>query len=108
MIQEVATTPVSTPTKPPVSFEITDKAIAHNTNLLQQHNLDLAALLAAHPDSTFGPGSKSQPIPQLEKVLGGHPNFVMFCAILKNGMPYHMTTKLTEEHRIEEVEANLL
>ena len=71
--------------------------------------LDLASLLAAHPDSTFGPGSEFHPaIRQLERVLRGHPNFAAFRAILENGMPYHVTTELTEEQHLEEVEANIL
>ena len=44
----------------------------------------------------------------LLRKLGGHPNFAAFRAILENGMPYHVTTELTEEQCREEMEANIL
>jgi hypothetical protein len=104
-IKEVAAAKVPAPKAPPVKFELTEAAVQHNTELLEAFDLNLAEFLSLQQETTLGFGSEFRPIEQLEKVLGGHPNFGFFADVLKNGMSYHFTNELSEEERKAEVEA---
>jgi hypothetical protein len=53
-LKEVAGIPVRTPSRPPIHFDTTPKAIEHNTDLLSRHNLDFVAMMHDLQGTTVG------------------------------------------------------
>jgi hypothetical protein len=74
-LTEVAATRVVPPRPAPVVFETTPQALEANDRLLQEYNYDLEKLFHDFQDTILGYGSEFRPRDQLEKVLGGHPEF---------------------------------
>jgi hypothetical protein len=96
---EVAGESIPVPAKPSVRFDTSPKSVQHNSNLLLESNYDFNQFLAANAHTKLNYRSKFHPIPQLEKVLGPHPNFAFFRSILCDGMHYRFKSELSEEQR---------
>jgi hypothetical protein len=106
-VQAVANETTSTPSRPPVVFEMTQEAAAHNSQLLADNNFDLDKFLTANKETTLGYGSEFRSIQQLRTILGEHPNFPELELILSKGMDYRFRKELTETARQEELLAIL-
>ena len=63
-----------------------------------ESDLDLEKFLAKHQQTTLNFGSEFRPVGDLEKILGGHPNFVFFSDVLANGMDYRFKKELSEDN----------
>jgi hypothetical protein len=107
-VEEIAKTEAPAPKAPPVSFDLSEEAVLHNTELLSDSNLSMESLLMKHQDTTLGFGSKFRPLDQLELVLGQHPNFPFFADVLANGMSHCFTEELSDEQRRAGVNAMIL
>jgi hypothetical protein len=106
-IKSVASDTAPAPNAPPVKFDLSEEAVRFNTELLKDSGLSLHTLLSQHQDSTLGFGSEFRPLHQLKSILGQHPNFGFFKAVLTDGMDYRFTTELSDEERSAEVSAML-
>jgi hypothetical protein len=106
-IQEVASAPAPPPKAPPIKFSTDQQSLADNAELLERFGFDITELLDHFADTTLGYGSEFRPTEQLNKVFGGHPNFAFFKTILKEGMNYFFENDISEEQRVQELEANL-
>jgi hypothetical protein len=106
-VREVAGTAVQPPKAPPIKFATDNKSLADNTGLLEKFDFDISELLDHFADTTIGYGSQFRPTKQLQKIFGGDPNFGFFKETLKKVMDYFFDTKLSEEQRVLELEANL-
>lgn len=95
---------VPVPDKPSVIFEYSGQAAEENAKILCWHGYDLGRLIDSELTLTLGYGSEFRPLSQLEKVVGGHPNFQALSEFLTSGMPYHFSEEISEEER----EAKLL
>lgn len=104
-LKEVAGIPVRTPLRPPIHFDTTPEAIAHNTDLLFQHNLDFVAMMHGLQETTAGYNSEFRPIGQLRSILGDHPNFYYIEELADKGMEYKFTRELSEKERKSELTA---
>jgi hypothetical protein len=107
VVREVAGTAVQPPKAPPIKFATDNKSLADNAGLLEKFGSDIAKLLDHFADTTIGYGSELQPAEQVQKIFGGHPNFGFFKETLEKGMNYFFHTKISEEQRVLELEANL-
>ena len=56
-IKAICATPSEVPTKPPIRFEISERASEHNAEVLKAANFDLGRLIREHASSTLGIGS---------------------------------------------------
>ena len=104
-IEEVAASEVPAPLVPPIRFDLSNKSVQFNSDLLRASNMDLGQFLGKHQDTTLNFGSEFRPINDLEKILGQHPNFRFFPEILAEGMDYQFTEEQSEEQRKAEVAA---
>ncbi|MCP4195054.1 MAG: hypothetical protein GY768_31015, partial [Planctomycetaceae bacterium] len=104
-VSEVFHSPIITPSRPDIMFEVSDAAQSHNTSLLANHDFDIHKLIESQKGSTMYYGSEFRPLDDLRKLLGGHPNFEELETVLETGMPYRYTQELTETDRMEELTA---
>jgi hypothetical protein len=98
-IRAVASASVPTPKKPPVDFRMSHEAAAYNSALLETCQLDLERFLQNHHSTTLNYGSEFRPIPQLQQILGSHPNFDEIKRILQHGMDHRFGEAISEEKR---------
>jgi hypothetical protein len=104
-LAEVASTRVDPPKPSPIHFATTPEALATNDQLLRDHGFDLGSLIEDSQDTTLGYGSEFRPLDQLEKVLGGHPEFkVLEKLVKKDGMGYRFKKEITETERLTELQ----
>ena len=101
--EEVAKSKVVTPQVPPIRFDLSNESVKFNSELLMQSGLDLEKFLANYQQTTLNFGSEFRPIGDLEKILGGHPNFGFSSDILANGMDYWFKKDLSEDQWLAEV-----
>jgi hypothetical protein len=104
-IKEVAHKVAPTPNKPPPDFQMNQEAATHNLTLLKKCGFDFGQFLQQHQAMTLNYGSEFQPIGQLEKILGRHPNFAELKTILAQGMEYRFATNISKETRALELAA---
>jgi hypothetical protein len=76
------------PKKPSVHFGISPCAVQHKAKLLAKHDFDLERLPYSKSGTTVGYGSEIRPLPQLENLMGDHPNFGPLAQIMSNGMDH--------------------
>jgi hypothetical protein len=98
---------VPVPKTSEIRFDTSEASLEFNSNLLGQYDYDFEKLLARNKGTTIDFGSEFRPIPSLRRILGEHTNFEFFAKILSDGMPYVFTRELSEEERIQELEANI-
>ena len=77
-----------------------------NARLLESFDFDLDRLIESNRSTTLDYGSEFRPIADLEKIIGGHPNFPFLKKIYEKGMDYEFMRELSEEERSNEVQAN--
>ena len=77
--------------------------MAAKDQLLCDHGFDLRRLLKNSQDITFGYGSDFCPLNQLEKLLGGQPEFAVLEGLVKNGMEYCFKNEINETERLKEL-----
>jgi hypothetical protein len=87
---------VNVPPAPPIWFDVTEEAIQHNLGLLKECDFDLKTFLNKNQNSTLAFGSEVSPTPQLETILGPHPNILFFKQVLALGMDFHFDQTLSE------------
>ena len=107
-VREVFDSPAPPPQAPPVKFAVDSESLESNANLLERYDYDVENLIGAFQKTTLGHGSEFRPIPQLAKILSGHPHFPFFRQILSHGMDYSVVEELTPQAQSEELHANLL
>jgi hypothetical protein len=95
---------VDVPLSPPIWFDVTEEAIQHNSGLLKECDFDLETFLNNNQNSTLAFGSEFRPTPQLEMILGQHPNFPFFKQVLANGMDFYFDQALSETERLAELD----
>jgi hypothetical protein len=61
-IKEVMELETTVPKVPPVTFDLLEESIQHNTELLKGCGLDMHTLLFLHQDTTVGFGSEFCPL----------------------------------------------
>jgi hypothetical protein len=98
-------TPV--PRKPPFQFDMTPKAREHNTKILEECDYDLEKVIQQNTGSTISHGSEFRDEETLRAILGNHPYYNDFKPFLSQGVDFVFTEEITEEVRVEELEANL-
>jgi hypothetical protein len=103
--EEVANSKVVTPQAPNIRFDLSDKSVKFNSELIMESDLDLEKFRAKHQKTTLNFGSEFRPVGDLEKILGGHPNFGSFSDILAKGMDHRLKEEISEDQRLEEVVA---
>ena len=69
---------VNPPKRPPIYFDTTKRSLNHNSELLHSFDYDTGRFLNYHQSTTLNYGSEYHPLGDLEKILGGHPNFPFF------------------------------
>jgi hypothetical protein len=106
-LTEVATTDVEPPRPAPIVFKTSPEALQANDHLLKSYSYDLERLFADFQDTTLGYGSEFRPLDQLEKVLGGHPEFEALAGLVRNGMDYRFKTEISESERLRELQGML-
>ena len=94
----MATAGTPVPTAPPLQFEFTLDAAAHNAAALEKFDFDLDSFIRAHPGTTLSYGSELRPLDQLEPLLRHHPNFPRFSRWHTHGISYPVDD-LDEETR---------
>jgi hypothetical protein len=99
-IVEICATPSEVPTKPPIRFEISEPASAHNAEVLRAANFDLGRIIQEHGSSTLGFGSEFRKVSEL-------PRFSRLETLLTEGMQYVFDRELSPEERNNEVTAML-
>jgi hypothetical protein len=102
----VAALEAPAPSPPPFMFDPNNllQSARHNTSILEDYGFDLDRLFAAHSDSTVGYGSEFRPIDQLDRVLGGHPNYPQFRPNVTSGMSFLGKCLPSEEERVRDLE----
>ena len=104
----MADTPAPPPKAPPIKFSTDEhQSLADNAELLERFGFDLTELLDHFTDTAMGYGSEFRPTEQLNKVFEGHPSFGFFRTVLKEGMDYFFESEISEEQRVQELDANL-
>jgi hypothetical protein len=98
-------TPV--PRKPPFHFNMTPKALEHNTKILEECGYDLEKVIQQNTGSTTSHGYEFRDKEMLWAILGNHPYYNDFKSFLSQGVDLDFTEEITEEVRVEELEANL-
>ncbi len=84
-IQQILTTPLDTPTRPPLRFELSNEAAIHNMHLLQTHGDSIQNLISTYPGSSLSPGSEFRPVDVLKPLLLHHHSWPQVSAILSLG-----------------------
>jgi hypothetical protein len=102
-LTEVAFTQMLPPLLSPAQFATNPEALKSNDELLQAHGCDIQSLLNDFQDTTLGCGSEFRPTDQLEKELGGHPEFEALKDVVENGMRHQFSKEITKEERLKEV-----
>jgi hypothetical protein len=87
-LRAVTSAPAPAPVSPPVKFDISIKAMEHNSRLLKEADYNLEKLFLASPGTTLDYGSEFCPINQLRQVMGGHPQFEELVTVMTHGMDY--------------------
>jgi hypothetical protein len=106
-LRAVINLPVQTPLKPPIMFDTSPEALAHNTKLLADYSLDFVALMGDLQATTVGYNSEFRPVSQLRLRLGGHPHFPYLEEMAKHGMEYKFSSEITENERVSELTAKV-
>jgi hypothetical protein len=102
-VADVAASEVDVPGPPKAKFDVSPDSLDFNSRLIESYDNNFEAFLADQFGTTMFYGAEFRPLDQLEQVLGPHPNFEFFRAIIKDGMPYHFTRELLEEERQKEL-----
>jgi hypothetical protein len=102
-LTEVASVEVKPPRPAPITFATTQEALDANDKLLREYGYDLDKLFQDYPETTLGFGSEFRTIAQLEKVLGGYPEFGVLTDLIKKGMNYKFSREITEEEKLREL-----
>ena len=95
---------VDVPLSPPIWFDVTEEAIQHNSGLLKECDFDLKTFLNNNQNSTLAFRSEFRPTPQLEMILGQHPNFPFFKQVLAHGMDFYFDQALSETERLAKLD----
>jgi hypothetical protein len=103
-LTEVAHARVVPPLPAPFTFATTPEALKSNDKLIQDFDFDLGLLFKEYQDTTLNYGSEFRPLDQLEKVLGGHPEFGVLSELISKGMDYKFKKEITEEERERELQ----
>jgi hypothetical protein len=104
-LRAIVNLPVQTPLKPPIMFDTSPVAIAHNTKRLADYILDFVALMGDRQATTVGTNSEFRPMSQLRLILGDHPHSSYFEEMTKHGMEYKFSSEITEDERVSELTA---
>lgn len=96
-----------TPSAGDISFGLKEDDLVRNAVLLQQHDYDLGKLLASQNGTTVEPGSEFREWEDVLEILDGHPGLEFLESLFCQGLDYHYTTKLSDEQRALELEAQL-
>jgi hypothetical protein len=104
LIRTVFEARVDVPLAPPIWFDVTEEAIQHNSGLLKECDFDLETFLNNNQNSTLAFGSEFRPTPQLEMILGQHPNFPFFKQVLDHGMDFYFDQALSETERLAKLD----
>jgi hypothetical protein len=86
---------------------MTPKAREHNTKILEERGYDLETVIQQNTGSTISHGSEFRDEETLRAILGNHPYYNDFKPFLSQGVDFVFTEEITEEVRVEELEANL-
>ena len=81
--------------------------MTHNTELLRDNDYDLKKIIEDNQHTTLCYGSEFRSIEDLESIYGKHELFEFFTEMHQEGMEYHFDCDLTENERVEELQANL-
>ena len=81
--------------------------MTHNTELLRANDFDLTKIIKDNQHTTLCYGSEFCSIEDLESIYGKHELFGIFTEMHQEGMEYHFERDLTENGRVEEIQANL-
>ena len=106
-ISRVARTTTPAPSAPPFLFSTDDSSVSHNTELLRVNDYDLTRIIEDNQHTTLCYGSEFRDIEDLESIYGRHEMFGFFTEMHQEGMEYHFDRDLTENERVEELQANL-
>jgi len=102
-LEKLSKTQTRAPKKPPINFEVGIQAAENNGELLKKHGFDLGKLIDSNKGTTLDYGSEFRPVKTLKPLIGGHPNFEKFAAVLSHGMPYVFVRELDEPTRKSEL-----
>jgi hypothetical protein len=86
---------------------MTPKAREHNTKILEECGYNLETVIQQNAGSTISHGSEFRDEETLRAILGNHPYYNDFKPFLSQGVDFVFTEEITEEVRVEELEANL-
>ena len=81
--------------------------MTHNTELLRVNDYDLTRIIEDNQHTTLCYGSEFRAIEDLESIYGRHEMFGFFTEMHQEGIEYHYDRDLTENERLEELQANL-
>jgi hypothetical protein len=86
---------------------MTPKAREHNTKILEECGYDLEKMIQQNTGSAISHGSEFRDEGTLRAILGNHPYYSDFKLVLSQRVDFVFTEEITEEVRVEELEANL-
>ena len=69
-------------------YENTEKAAAHNTKILENHDWDMEKAINAVNNTVLEPGSEFRPIVDLEQIFKHHEDWDKFKVIATEGVKY--------------------
>ena len=100
--QKILITPVKSPTKSPIIFELSKSAMMHNSKVLKHHNYDINQLIASHPGSDLDYGSEFRPVCILEPLLKHHPTWDRLSTYLSSGFDAKFKP-ISEKDRLNDI-----
>ena len=103
-IGEVISTEPPLPRRPDFQFSTEPSAIEANGALLESFGFDFEKLLESQRGTTAWHGSEFRDVPQLQRVIGGHPLFEYLSRVFTEGMDYIFKRELTSKEMKLEAE----
>ena len=106
-ITRVAASVTPTPKAPPFCFSADDESVTYNTELLRANDFDLSRIIDGNQHTSLCYGSEFRSIEDLSAIYRHHELFPFFKEMHQEGMEYHYDRDLTEDERVDELQANL-
>ena len=88
MLSKISKITYPTKNKPLFMYENTERAAAHNTKILENHDWDMEKAINAVNNTILEPGSEFHPIVDLEDIFKHHESWEKFKVIATEGVKY--------------------
>lgn len=88
MLSKISKITYPTKNKPLFMYENTERAAAHNTKILEDHEWDMEKAIKAVNNTILEPGSEFRPIVDLEDIFKHHVSWEKFKVIATDGVKY--------------------